>query len=65
MLHTFTGLYAIFKGTPLRLFDMTGLKIVFEINIPFDAGLDQLLVCKVSDHLLTLFFQDNYSYCAK
>jgi hypothetical protein len=35
----------------------------FEINVPFDVGLEQYLVCKISDHLLTLFFQNNYSNC--
>jgi hypothetical protein len=37
---------------------MTGLEISFRdsLNIPFDEGVDQKLVCKISDHLLTLFF---------
>jgi hypothetical protein len=35
------------------------MKYFFEINSPFDVGLDYFLVCKISDHLLTLFFQND------
>jgi hypothetical protein len=46
------------KGTPLRFFDMTGLFPIFvEINFPFDVGLDQLCVCKISHNSHILIFQ--------
>jgi hypothetical protein len=44
---------------------MMGLKIFFQINVPFDVGLDHLSLCKISDHSRTSFFQNNYSNCEK
>jgi hypothetical protein len=41
---------------------MTRLEIMFfEINILFVEGLDQLLVCKVSDFSITSFYHYDYS----
>jgi hypothetical protein len=48
------------KGLLLCFFDGTG-NIFFKINISFDVGLDQKLVCKILYHSLSLFFLNNYS----
>jgi hypothetical protein len=47
------------KGTQRRFFDLTGLEIFFEVNVPFDVVLDHQL-CTISDH-----FQNDYSYYVK
>jgi hypothetical protein len=44
---------------------MMGLKIFFQINVPFDIGLDNKSLCKISDHSRTSFFQNNYSNIKK
>jgi hypothetical protein len=35
-----------------------------EILVPFDDGLNQLIMCKLSDHSFNTFFKNNY-FCSQ
>jgi hypothetical protein len=50
----------IFKGTPLRFYDMMGQEILFRDIVLVDAVINQYLVCKISDNKFTSFFQNIY-----
>jgi hypothetical protein len=63
---TFYGKIGHLKGTPRRFSDMTGIEIFFsEICILFDVGINQILVCELTDHSITLFFQNHHFHFAK